>query len=200
MIRRLSGHAARLAGDRRGATIIEFAIVAPVMLVLIFGLIDLGHSVYVKAQLEGSMQQAGRNSTLERNARSEAAVNAFVETRMRDVAGDPTFTPDRKTYKSFNDVGKPENYTDTKPANGKYDTGECFEDVNGNKKWDSDLGRTGQGGANDVVLYSMKMKYKRVFPIAMIIGQSPYSEITASTVMRNQPYDDQVIPAVVKCS
>ncbi|MFD1951121.1 TadE family protein [Sphingomonas arantia] len=190
---------ATLFVDHRGATIIEFAIVAPVLIILLFGLLDLGYDVYVKAQLEGAMEQAGRNSTLETNAKSGAAIDAFVESRVRNVVSRATFVPKRMAYAAFKDVQKEESYSDNKPANGRYDLGECFEDVNGNQRWDADLGRTGQGGANDVVLYSMTVKYDRLMPSSVLLGLSQRVQVTASTVLRNQPYDDQVIPTVVKC-
>ncbi|GGE77392.1 TadE/TadG family type IV pilus assembly protein [Sphingomonas prati] len=190
---------ADLFDDRRGATIVEFAIVAPVLIILLFGLLDLGYDVYVKAQLEGAMEQAGRNSTLETNAKNGAAIDAFVESRVRNVVSRATFVPTRMAYTAFKDVQKEESYSDNKPANGRYNVGECFEDVNGNQKWDADLGRTGQGGANDVVLYSMTVKYDRLMPSSGLLGLSQHVQVTASTVLRNQPYDDQVIPTVVKC-
>ena len=81
-------------------------------------------------------------------------------------------------------------YTDTN-GNGKYDKGECFEDVNGNGVWDSDMGEGGQGGADDAVLYTMTVSYNRLFPMAKMLGWSATQTITASTVLRNQPYGTQ---------
>ena len=88
-----------------------------------------------------------------------------------------------------------------KPAyNGKYDAGECFEDVNGNGQWDADLGKAGQGAAQDAVLYKMEVTYPRLLPLAPLLGWTANQKVSASTVLRNQPYGDQQIPSVTKCT
>ena len=40
-----------LARDRRGAAIVEFALIAPVLLITLFGLFDFGHGMYIRALL-----------------------------------------------------------------------------------------------------------------------------------------------------
>ena len=96
--------------------------------------------------------------------------------------------------------GTPEKFVDKSPFNNKYDNGECFEDVNGNGKWDSDRGKTGQGGADDAVLYTVSVKYKRLFPMAKMFGWSSDLTVKASTVLRNQPYGEQATPNYAKCT
>ena len=54
----------RLRTDCRGATIIEFAIVAPVMMFLLMGLGDLLYQLYLQSILDGALQKAGRDSTI----------------------------------------------------------------------------------------------------------------------------------------
>jgi Flp pilus assembly protein TadG len=189
-----------LAGDESGVTVIEFAIVAPVMLLMLLGFFDLAHTEYARSVLQGAMQMAARNSTLESGLTSSNTIDAYVENQVKTVVGgNPTFTPRRLSYADFASVGKPEKYTDTN-GNNQYDVGECFEDVNGNGQWDSDLGRSGQGGADDAVLYSMTVSYKRLFPMSTMLGWTANQSITASTVLRNQPYSAQATPAYTKCS
>lgn len=48
----------RLLGDRRGAAIIELAIVAPVFAGLLVGMVDLGRAYSTKLQLEQASQRA----------------------------------------------------------------------------------------------------------------------------------------------
>ena len=43
----------RLASDERGATAVEFALVAPVLLVAVIGLFDLGYNIYTNSLLAG---------------------------------------------------------------------------------------------------------------------------------------------------
>ena len=67
-----------LVRDREGVTIVEFAIVAPVMLTLIFGVLDLGHGLYMQSVLQGAVQSAGRDSGLEGASGSQAAIDEHV--------------------------------------------------------------------------------------------------------------------------
>ncbi|MDB5692125.1 MAG: dihydrolipoamide acetyltransferase [Alphaproteobacteria bacterium] len=181
----------RLRRDESGATLVEFAIVAPVMLLMLMGFFDLAQTEYARSVLQGAMQMAARNSTLQSGLTSQSTIDSYVENQVAVVISkNPTFTVNRLSYSDFSDVGKAEPYTDTN-ANGQYDRGECYEDINGNGQWDSDMGTTGQGGADDAVLYTMSVSYKRMFPMATMLGWPANQTITASTVLRNQPYGTQ---------
>ncbi|HEX5183141.1 MAG TPA: TadE/TadG family type IV pilus assembly protein [Allosphingosinicella sp.] len=191
MSRRLRLPTARIVRDESAVTIIEFGIVAPVMLLMLMGFFDLAHTEYSRSVLQGAMQMAARSSTLESGLSSSAAIDTAVENQVKRVVGSAaTFTVSRLSYTDFGDVGKPEPYTDTN-GNGQYDRGECYEDDNGNGQWDSDMGAAGQGGADDAVLYTVTASYKRMFPMARLLGWPANQTITASTVLRNQPYDSQ---------
>lgn len=185
---------ARLARDESGATVIEFAIVAPVMLMMLMGFFDLAHTGYARSVLQGAMQMAARNSTLESGLTSQAAIDNYVKNQVKNVVGSgATFTSTRLSYTDFAGVGKAETYTDLN-GNNRYDRGECYQDVNGNGQWDADLGRAGQGGADDAVLYTMTVSYRRMFPMASMLGWSANQTVSASTVLRNQPYGTQSRP------
>ena len=193
----------RIGTDERGITLVEFGLVAPVMLLMMMGFFDLAHQAYASSILQGAMQEAARDSTLESGstATASAAIDAFVEERVRDVTGnDATFSSNRLSYYDFGSVGDPENFVDAAPFNGTYDPGECFEDVNGNGTWDSDLGKSGQGGAQDAVLYRMTVTYPRLFPMAGLLGWSKEQVISATTVLRNQPYGAQTKPVFAICT
>ena len=50
----------RLRRDTRGSTIVEFAIIAPSFMILLMGVFDLGQAVYLRAVMNGAMQEAAR--------------------------------------------------------------------------------------------------------------------------------------------
>ena len=190
---------ARIGCDESGITIVEFAIVAPVMLLMLFGFFDLAHTAYARSVLQGAMQMAARNSTLESGLTSQTAIDNYVKNQVKSVVGSAaTFSSTRLSYADFSSVGTPERYNDTN-GNGVWNTGECFEDVNGNGQWDADLGKSGQGGAQDAVLYTMTVTYTRLFPLSTMIGWSANQSISASTVLRNQPYGAQQTPVFTAC-
>lgn len=198
MIRRMS---LRLSSDESGATLVEFAIVTPVMLLMLMGFFDLAHQAYAKTVLSGVVTKAARDATLEGGAAAGATLDSTVATQVRRVTGQrATVAASRLSYTDFRGVGTPERFTDNgSPGNNRYDPGECFVDTNGNGSWDSDIGRSGQGGAQDAVLYKVTVTYPRLFPMAGMLGWSNTQEISASTVLRNQPYADQVVPVVAGC-
>lgn len=190
----------RLRADTRGVTIVEFAFVAPVMLVGILGFSDLAYQGYAQAMLEGAVQKAARDSTLEGGGTKNAEIDARVLETVRGIAGKATLTSTRKSYESFTNV-RPEKFTDTN-GNKIRDVGECYDDVNNNKNWDVDPGKTGQGGADDVVVYEVKLRYPRVFPALRMQNWSLYTgdriqEISAKTIIKNQPFAAQSISTVV---
>lgn len=191
MTRRLAKHLPfRLRRDERGVTMIEFAVVAPVMLLLLMGFCDMAYQSYVQAMLTGAMQKAGRDSTIQGSTSRTSAIDATVMSWVRSVAANATYTSSRKSYAQFGHI-KPEQFDDTN-SNGVYDAAsECFTDVNGNSSWDADPGLAGQGGANDVVLYKITVTYPRLFPLYGLMGWPANQQISATTILKNQPWANQ---------
>lgn len=183
----------RLPRDEQGTTLVEFAIVAPVLLLMIMGFFDLTHRAYVQTVLQGAVEEAGRSSTLQTGTVDLEALDAKVEEQVRPTIGSAaSFSSRRVSYSNFSDIGEAEIYRDNKPANGRYDVGECFEDMNRNGRWDDSRGAEGsQGGAQDVAVYETSVTYPRLFPMAGMLGWSTTQTVTGSTVLRNQPWAAQ---------
>jgi Flp pilus assembly protein TadG len=186
-----------LRRSHRGATAIEFAIICPVLLLLIMGLGELAFQAYLQAALTGAIQKAARDSTIEGNntASANTTIDNNVMVSVNTVIKNATWdTPIRESYAHFADIG-PEYYWDNNPANGKYDAStECFLDANGNGVWDADPGASGQGGADAAVVYQMGFTYPRLFPLYKMLGWPSTVHIVAKTIMKNQPYKYQNTP------
>ncbi len=180
-----------LARNTRGATLLEFAIVAPVMMVLLMGICDMAYQIYAQSILNGALQKAGRDSTIQGAANDTSDIDQKVTDMVKKIAANATFTYTRKNYDAFSLI-KPEPFTDSN-NNGVRDAKECFTDINANGSWDSDPGVTGQGGANDVTVYTVTVTYPRLFPVAKLFGWSQSMTISASTVLKNQPYASQSV-------
>lgn len=191
-----------LRTDQHGATLVEFALILPALLVLVLGIFDLSYNVYTNEMLQGAIQRGARDSTLEGAAANEKAIDDLVASEVHAVAANATLTFERASYASFSQVGRPEDYTDVN-ANNQCDAGEPFEDANGNGTWDKDPGQTGFGGARDAVLYTVTVSYPRLMPVDLVIpGMNPNFALRSSTVLRNQPYGVQAgntAPAVGNC-
>ena len=187
----------KLRTDCSGAYLIEFALILPVFLMFIMATFDLGVQMYARHVLNGSVTEAARNSTLEKNAGNQTAIDNAVREAMNRLGSFGTVTIKRSNFLDYSDINKPELYKDSN-SNGRYDPGECFEDANGNGIWDSNRAGSGQGGAVDVVVIDAQFKFNRVFPGWSFLGQPQQATLTASTAIRNQPYGMQ--RSVVKCS
>lgn len=179
-----------LARDTRAVAAVEFAMVMPVFLLLLLGSFEFGMNVYLRSVLEGAMQQAGRNSSLQLAQGGQSTIDNLVRTQVQNILPNATVTFDRDNYASFSRVNKPEDFTDAN-SNGIYDAGECFMDANGNNTWDADGGRDGLGGANDVVEYTATVSYSSWIAGAASLGISPTTRIQAKTILRNQPFASQ---------
>jgi len=205
MIRRVSSRrlAARVARDEKGATVVEFAIIAPVMCMLLLGAFDVGHTLYMRSVLQGIVQKVARDSTLETGliTATQDTLDERVRTQVRALANNATTTITRRYYRSFTNAAASqfEPYTDTN-GNGTCNAGEPYQDNNNNSRWDATGGNTGSGGAKDAVLYTVTVTYPRFFPINAMIGGSSTTTVTGSTVLRNQPYGDQTVPTVRNCT
>lgn len=182
--------------DQRGAAAIEFAIIAPTLMMVLLGLMDLGYNLYAGTVLEGAIQQAARNSTIEGASASQTLLDDRVEDVVDDIVHGATIQITRKAYTNFQDVSRPEDFTDSN-ADGSCNDGEPFEDVNGNHTWDADRGRNGMGGARDAVLYTVSVTYDRPFPVMKLLGFNSQVTSVARTVLRNQPYASQKVTVTV---
>ena len=174
----------------QGAAATEFGIIAPVFIAMLLGMFDVGHTMYTTAMLQGTMEKAGRDFTLENAKSTQTIVEPWVRGRVQSIVKSATVTFERKAYFDFGDVEQPEEYTDEN-GNGVCDNDETFEDDNGNGQWDPDKGEAGFGGARDAVLLVAKVEYDRVLPVSKLVGLPQKVQLTATTVLRNQPFDDQ---------
>ncbi len=181
----------KLRADRQGATIVEFAIVVPVMLLMLMGFAELAYEAYARSVLAGAMQKAGRDTTIRGSSVKTATIDAIVLDQVRTVAPAATFAtpPSRKSYEKFGYVS-PEPFTD-KNGDGIRQPGECFDDINGNGQWDRDPGADGVGGDSDAVVYSVTVTYPRIFPVFNMLGWPANAMATETTVLKNQPYKSQ---------
>jgi hypothetical protein len=198
----LGGSPASLAHDERGATIMEFALITPALFTLIFGALEIGHTLYMQGVLQGVVQKAGRDSSLEDGAGNATAQQAIidnrVESQLQNLNKIAQVSFNRRFYRSFSlaAAAQAEPFTDTN-GNGKCDgpdggtPGESFVDNNNNGVWDKDGGDAGQGSGKDIVVYTVSISYPRLFPLDKLVGGSGTTNLSAKTVLTNQPYKNQ---------
>lgn len=184
----------RLVADQRGATIIEFAMIAPVFCLLLMGAFDIAHSLYTRAVLQGVLQKSARDSSLEEGTKTvrQDALDNSIRKQAKAMANNADIKFTRRFYRTFAEAAaaKPEDWGDTN-KDGTCNRGERYQDANLNSVWDADGGNEGQGGAKDATFYTVTMTYPSLFPLWRMIGGSNTQTVKASTILRNQPYNDQ---------
>lgn len=187
-----------IGAAKAGVTAVEFALVTPVLLLILMGGMDIARSAYVSSVLYGAVQKAGRDSSLETGGSASTAIDAKILAVVQPLATNGVLTVDRKNHSTFRNAKRAEPFDDLN-ANNDREPGECFEDTNSNGSWDRRGGRNGIGGADDIVVYTATFTYPRMFPMAGLMGLSPVQSLSATTILRNQPYGDQavVIPVVI---
>ncbi|KPF65232.1 TadE/TadG family type IV pilus assembly protein [Porphyrobacter sp. AAP60] len=180
-----------LSHDSSGVTLVEFAFVAPVLILIVMGIFDMAHTQYTSSLLHGTMQKAGRDLTLENAGSRQAAIDARVRAQILNVVPpSATITFERLSHFDFSDIGEAEEFTDEN-GDGVCNNNEVYVDANSNGQWDANRGESGIGGARDAVLYTANVSYRRLFPMYGLAGMPENVNLSASTVLRNQPFDEQ---------
>ncbi|MBH5322685.1 TadE/TadG family type IV pilus assembly protein [Aurantiacibacter sediminis] len=180
--------AKRIAHDEGGATIVEFALIAPAFVLTIMALFEFSYNYYAETMIEGAVQKAARDSTIEAFANNPAALDTKVRGAVQNIVPSATVTMTRSGYRNYSDMNRAEEWTDTN-GDGVCADNEPFEDINGNGVWDSTRALDSASGARDAVLYQVDATYDRAFPMPELLGWEQTVTVTARTVLRNQPFN-----------
>lgn len=182
----------RLAKDVRAVAAIEFAFIAPVMVLMICGFMEFSHVSSARTRLEGATMRAARAvAASDCPSERQGLMTNIIEQAMLDIPSPNGGVVEviTKSYSDkFGDVGEPEPFNDQN-TNMIWDVGESFTDVNGNGAYDKDMGSAGSiGGAGQVVSYTARYQVESLFGFVsqQFKGANVYS-IEASTVIRNEP-------------
>lgn len=184
--------------DESAVSVTEFGLIAPAVITMLLGTMDVGHTLYMRTIIDGAIQEVARDSSLEDGGilGEQQAIDYRIKQQIRKL--NKSIDPDedikikRRYYRNFTNAfnAEEEEYTDTND-NGVCDNGEPYVDANLNETWDSDGGDEGQGGAKDVSIVTVTVTYDRLFPLAKLINLPEQITVSANTVLANQPYAEQ---------
>jgi len=187
-----------LGRDSGGATIVEFALILPVLCMLLLGTLDLGYRSYVSSVVQGALHDAARMATV--GNVSTATIQTYVQNKLQAFARNATITTTTRSYADYSGVKVAETITQDTAPFGSYNPGDCFQDANGNGVYDTDRGRSGTGGAEDVVYFEVTMTYPHILPVGQLFGWGSNVTTTQNTVLRNQPYAGRSTSSAVVCT
>ena len=181
----------RVAGDRRGTTLIEFALIAPMLFMLLMGIVETGLMFAADILLQDATHSAartGRTGFVETDSTRAATIRTIVQDRAGVLMDASKISVSSKSYTGFSDLKKPEPFIDAN-GNGKRDDGENYTDINGNGKYDEDRGASGYGGSSQVVIYTVTYPWKFFTPlIGQLFSKTGTIDLTATAVVQNEPY------------
>jgi hypothetical protein len=198
--------------DCRGVSAIEFALVGPVVLLMIVGVLEAGFLWSGATALEAGGRAAARygltGAVREGETRTEVVRRLVTEhvcpraldarrkacfwaedgPRFDDEHGDATpLFLELTAYSDPRNLGRPEPFSDL-DGDGARDAGEAFDDLNGNGVWDADTGVAGPGGAADVVVYDIAIHQGVTNPLIRAVVGSGTLRHETRIVIRNEPF------------
>lgn len=180
----------KVRANSDGSAAIEFAFTAPLLIFTIVGIMEFSMIMFLNASLEGGLRDAARFGTTGYTPTGLDREQVIIDKLQSATLGFIAIEDDNVTalaYSNFSEIGQPEPYIDSSPANGQYDTGEPFTDVNGNGQWDADMGTPGLGGPCAVVVYRVETEWRLLLGLLADSIGNPVM-LRASTAVRNEPY------------
>lgn len=180
----------RFRKDEEGATAIEFAIIAPVLLLIMFGIVEFSLAAFTQSVMEGATtlsSRLGKTGYSEQGLSREDTIRAALDNRAGTFLDVDRITIASKFYGQFDQIGDEEPYIDTN-HNLRYDTGETYTDVNGNGHWDADMASQGYGDANDIVVYTVTYPWRVMSPLMKPFFEDGILELRSVAVVKNEPY------------
>ncbi len=191
-MRRSWGRTSRLWRDRQGSAAVEFGLVAPMFILIIVGITEIGTTLFVGALMEGAVRDASRYGITGQDGASRAQIiRDIIEDRTIGLVDINVAQISTQVYESFEAVGSQEPYTDDSPANGAYDVGEAYVDVNLNGIWDNDQGKDGVGQPGEIVLYQINYNLPLLTGyLSEHLGSGGNTGLSASIAVLNEPFID----------
>lgn len=181
--------ASRFRADQRGSTTLEFAFIAPVLVLVLVGTLETGVMIAAQRQLEDSIFMAARvNKTgyADSGQTQAATVQAAMQRAASGLLDPSKITVTSRSYPSYDAIGEP--FTDLN-NNGVRDSNEPFTDVNGNGSYDADRGKDGSGSSSEIVVFTASYPWTIYTPLlGEVLGAKGIRTLTVQTIVKNEPY------------
>lgn len=182
---------ARVRKDVNGVTAVEFALIAPVLLLLIFGIVEVSLIMFAGHILETAAFSAARVGKTGYAESGKSREQTILDALTRKISAllDPTrLSITSRAYDDFSSVSDHEPFVDVND-NGVRDEGENYTDQNGNGQYDQDSGSDGPGSAGEVTVYTISYPWPLFTPMmAELIGTNGVVILSARAVVKNESY------------
>lgn len=184
----------RFAADGDGSAAVQFALILPMLLLLIIGSFEYAIVTFVSGALESAVLVASRYGATgfeEGGTGRVDRIRAMITERTLGFVDGDTAHIDTYVYPDFASIAPPEPFTDLN-GNGAWNDGEPFVDLNGNGTRDAGSGTSGAGAACEVVLYVVTYQTRSITGLLRsIMGTVTHR---ASAAVRNEPFGSTPCP------
>lgn len=180
-----------ISTSQHGNVALEFAMLAPVLFLLMMAIIEFGLILVVNIALEGATNigsRLGKTGYTENNLTREAYIRQEITRFSGGFIKPANLVIEVLSYSDFDKIGQPEPCITPSPCSGQ--PGVNFTDVNGNGRWDQDMGAASAGGGGQVALYRVRYPWRVATPgLATVLGaQNGIYTITSVATVRNEPF------------
>ena len=176
---------------QNGATVVEFGLIAPVLMLFIMGVVELGLLLTAQTILDNAAFAASRVGKTGYSTATSTQQSLILAAVRKAASGylDPSrLSMTSKAYSDYGNVGQPEPFTD-KNNNGVWNSGESYTDVNGNGSWDKDQGTSGNGASGQIVVYTVTYDWRLFTPmLSKLIGTNGVVALSSRIVVKNEPF------------
>jgi hypothetical protein len=204
-LKRLARQTCRLGRNCRGASVVEFALIGPMFILVIFIVLQIGMIGWAKSSLETAVRDAARFAVTGATGTGpsrDASIIAGIESRMSmfHLVPGQHITLTSKSYPSFADMAQPEKMKNDANSNGVCDAGDTYFDYNGNGIHDADMAKLGYGGPDDVVMYNVTFPLDPIVPAsASLFHFGSVFNLQATAAVQNEPFGTAPALAVLSC-
>lgn len=190
---RLFRHMVRLRRAQDGASAIEFAIVGPVFIFLIYSIIELGMIMFAASVIESATSLTTRTARVGNDGGTGDLVS-YIREQIREKsmglmdADKILITTDLVT--SYGSLPKPERCLVTPPPPvGTCPPGAPFEDANSNGVYDGTMPALSLGGPNDIIRLRTYYPAPILSPLTgVFMSENGEFVISSTTMVRNEPF------------
>jgi hypothetical protein len=199
-------HPRKLWKNTNGATIVEFAIVAPIFFLIILGIIEFGLYMFHRVTLEAIVMQAGREASLGRSSVAGGACSgtndsvSYIQCYVRAKSA-ALFHGEEVTF-NINRVAAgtvvPDICLDN-PSNPSSRPATCtfYDNVNGIPDYQGASSNNVTGAAGELIEVRVNYPWRILIPFAgQYFGNrdaqgrnTGVALITTSTVIKNEPFN-----------
>lgn len=178
--------------DRSGATIIEFALVAPVFFLLLLGIIEFGMIGFSQVAIESAVSATAREASIGKSTGGDriAYVQTHIRTKLSGLINVNQLVIAANTVVAGGVSHRPDICMSSPPrVGGACPPGTPWEDVNKNGVYDAAVPATTLGSSGDIIEVRVYYPWRIQMPfLSHMFGTNGVFMITSATIVKNEPF------------